>query len=115
MATKIIDLNALEQPTLELKMSDDDKTIFRLVYPTEKLVEKFLSAANTLKATKNIKDSKQLDALYDLLADVVSCNADNITVTAEELRGKYRVGFMGITAIFAGYLEFLSELNNAKN
>lgn len=112
---KIIDLNALEQPTLEVKMSDDNKTLFRLTYPTEKLVERFISAAGTLKSTKKLTDSKQLDALYNLLADVMSCNVDNIEVTAEELRGKYRVGFAGLLAIYQGYLGFLNELNEAKN
>ena len=39
---KILDLNALDQPILEVKLRDENRTIFRLTTPTTKLVDKFI-------------------------------------------------------------------------
>ena len=41
---KLLDLNALEQPVLEVKLRDKDRTVFRLTTPTTKLVERFMAA-----------------------------------------------------------------------
>ena len=112
---KILDLNALDQPVLEVKLRDDKRTTFRLTTPTTKLVERFIAAKSELAEVANSRDVGKIKALYDLTAELISCNADYITVTAEELRDKYRLTFGDLVVVFAAYLDFIRDFNNAKN
>lgn len=112
---KILDLNDLEQPILEVKLRDDKRTIFRLTTPTTKLVERFSNAKAEMNAVAKSKDAEKIKKLYELTAELFSCNADYIDVTAEELRDKYRLTFGDLVVIFAAYLDFIKEFNNAKN
>ena len=112
---KMLDLNALEQPILEVKLRDDNRTIFRLTTPTTKLVDRFVAAKGEMSEIASSRDAEKIKKLYELTAELISCNAEYITVTAEELREKYRLTFGDIIVIFAAYLDFIKEFNNAKN
>ena len=112
---KILDLNALEQPILEIKLRDADRTVFRVTTPTTKLVEKFVAAKSELGSVAKTRDVEKIKRLFDLTAELLSCNADYITVTAEELRDKYHLTFGDLVVIFAAYLDFIKEFNEAKN
>lgn len=112
---KMLDLNALDQPVLEVKMRDEEQTILRLTTPTTKLVEKFIAAKSEVSAIAKSKNVEKIKKLYEITAELMSCNADYITVTAEELRDKYRLTFGDVVIIFAAYLDFINEFNNAKN
>ena len=112
---KILDLNALDQPVLEVKLRDENRTLFRLTTPTTKLVERFIAAKGELSDIAQSRDIDQIKKLYELTAELISCNADYITVTAEDLRDKYRLTFGDLVVIFAAYLDFIKEFNNAKN
>ena len=112
---KMLDLNALEQPIFEVKLRDEAHTVFRLTTPSTRLVERFTAAKDEIKALAQTKDVEQIKNLYALTAELISCNADYITVSAEELRDKYRLAFGDIVVIFAAYLDFIKEFNNAKN
>lgn len=112
---KILDLNALEQPVLEVKLRDEQRTIFRLTTPTTKLVDRFISAKSEMSEIAQSRDIEKIKKLFELTAELMSCNAEYITVTAEELRDKYRLTFGDIVVIFAAYLDFIKEFNNAKN
>ena len=112
---KILDLNALDQPVLELKLRDQERTVFRLTTPTTKLVERFIAAKSEIAAVKDSRDIAKIKALYELTAELISCNADYVTVTAEELRDKDRLTFGDIVMVFAAYLDFIKEFNDAKN
>lgn len=112
---KMLDLNALEQPILELKLRDEKQTIIRLTTPTTKLVERFIAAKAEVSDIAKSGDVEKIKMLYELTAELINCNADFITVTAEELRDKYNVKFGDLLLIFAAYLDFIKEFNNAKN
>lgn len=112
---KVLDLNALEQPVLELKLRDEKRSVFRLTTPTTQLVEKFIAAKAEMTEVAKSRDGEKIKKLYELTADIFSCNADYITVTAEELRDRYRLTFGDLVVIFAAYLDFIKELNTAKN
>lgn len=112
---KMLDLNALDQPILEVKLRDEKHTIFRLSTPTVSLVERFSAAKGELAALLKSRDVAKIKALYELTAEVISNNADYITVTAEELRDKYRLTLGDIVTIFSAYLDFIKEINSAKN
>ena len=112
---KMLDLNALDQPVLEVKLRDDKRTIFRLTTPTTKLVERFIAAKSELAEVAGSRDGAKIKALYELTAELISCNADYVTVSAEELRDTYRLTFGDLVVVFAAYLDFIKEFNNAKN
>lgn len=112
---KILDLNALDQPILELKLRDANRTVFRLTTPTTKLVERFSAAKAELSEIAKSKDAEKIKKLFELTAELISCNADYIVVTAEELRDTYRLTFADLVVIFAAYLDFIKEFNEAKN
>ena len=112
---KTLDLNALDQPILEVKLRDDNRTIFRLTVPTVKQYERFISVKNEMIEIAKNQKPEQIKKIFELTAELMSCNADYISVTAEELRDKYRLRFGDIVVIFAAYLDFTKEFNNAKN
>ena len=91
---KTFDFNALEQPTLEVTMQDDKRTVLHLCTPTVELLERFQAAAKDVRIIAKKKDGQTIQALYELMADLFSCNADGVTVTAEELRDKYRLSLV---------------------
>ena len=112
---KMLDLNALEQPVLEVKLRDDARTIFRLTTPTTKLVERLSSAKDEISAVANSGDVEKIKKVYELTAELISCNADHITVTAEELRDKYRLTPTDTVVVFKAYKSFVDEIKSAKN
>lgn len=112
---KILDLNALEQPILELTMRDEKKTIFRLTTPTTKLVERFIAAKAELADIAQSGNVEKIQSLYAITADIISCNLDFVKVTAEDLKDKYGVKLGDIIVIFTAYVSFINEYNSAKN
>lgn len=112
---KMLDLNALDQPVLEVKLRDEARTIFRLTAPTTKLVERLDSAKDEISAVANSRDAKKIKKIYELTAELISCNADYITVTAEELRDKYRLTPTDTLVVFKAYKNFVDEIKSAKN
>lgn len=109
-------LNALTQPTMELIMRDEQQTTLHLVCPSEKLVERLQEGMTELKEILDKKDKASIDACYKLAADLISENEERVTVTADELRNKY--GFNSdliLVMFFKAYMDFIAELNNAKN
>ena len=113
--TKIIDLNALEQPVLEVKLRDEARTVFRLTTPTTKLVEKFISAKAEVADAAKTHNADKIRMLFELAAEIFSCNEDYKTVTAVELRDVYRMTFHDLVVVFAAYIDFFKEINEAKN
>lgn len=112
---KMLDLNALEQPVLEVKLRDENRTVFRVTTPTTKLVEQFIAAKSEIAEVAKTRDAGKIKKLFELTAELLSCNTDYITVTAEDLRDKYHLTFGDLVVIFAAYLDFIKDFNNAKN
>ncbi len=112
---KMLDLNALDQPILEITLRDEAKTIFRLTTPTVALVERFTAAKGEISEIAKSRNVDKIKKLYELTAELMSCNADYITVTAEDLRDKYHVNFGDLVVIFAAYLDFIREFSDTKN
>ena len=112
---RVFDFNALEQPTLEVTLRDAAKTKVRLTVPTTGVVERFMAAsAEVGKLTKN-PDGALIRALFALWAEVFSNNADGLTFTAESLRDKYKLELVHLICFQPAYLDFIAEIQNAKN
>lgn len=112
---KKLDFNALERPVLELTLKDKERTVVRATAPTEELVGRLMTAATELQAVIDDKKGDTIKALFGLIAELMSCNLDGQTFTAEELRDKYNLKLYDATVFVKIYLDFIQELNEAKN
>lgn len=112
---KALDFNTIEQPTWQVTLKDDEKTTVHLTALTVDLVDRLVAAAPELQGVAEHKDGRTIRAVYALIADVMNCNDDGFTFTAEELRDKYRMSLLDVFKFTAGYLEFVKEIQDAKN
>lgn len=112
---KKLDFNALEKPVLELTLKDEAKTVVRLTTPTEDLVERLTTAAAELKEVLSKGDGEAIKAIFALIAALMNCNLDGLVFTAEDLREKYGMKLYEATVFVKVYLDFIEEINSAKN
>jgi hypothetical protein len=112
---KTLDFNVLNAPTLPLVMRDDGRTEIVVTTPTEGLVEELQSMAPALGQVLQAGDTESTKAVYTLAAKLISCNRSGLQVTADDLRGKYRLNLESLVVFFNVYLDFLNEFMNAKN
>ena len=112
---QMFDVNALQQPTWPVKLGDPDQTVVHLSYPTVDLLERIMAVAPEIEEVAKQKNGAVIRALYGVIADVMNCNDDGYTFTAEELRDKYRMSLLVIAQFVAGYFDFIDQANNAKN
>lgn len=112
---KMLDFNAIQQPTWAIKLKDDDHTVVNLTAPTVELIDRLVAAAPEIQDVAKNKDGRAVRALFELIAEVMNCNDDGFTFTAEELRDKYRMTLLDVAKFEAGYFEFIKEIQDAKN
>lgn len=112
---KAFDFNAIEQPTWPVTLRDAAKTTVNLTTPTVDLVDRFLAMTPELENAAKTKDGNTIRAIYNLVAEIMNCNADGFTFTAEELRDVYKLTLLDVFRFVSGYLEFVHEMQNAKN
>ena len=110
-----LDFNTAIMPTLDLTMMDDDHTEVRVTVPTEGLVEELQAAGAQLQGIMEKQDAAGIQAVYNLAARLMSCNREGLQMTADDLRGKYRLNLEALLLFFSAYMDFISEINNAKN
>lgn len=112
---KALDFNALTQPTWQITLRDDDHTVVNLVTPTVDLVERLIAAEPEMTEAAKTKDGRTIKALFEFTAELMNCNEDGYVFTAEELRDKYKMKLLDVIRLHAGYMEFIQEMQNAKN
>lgn len=112
---KALDFNSLQQPTWTITLKDDDKTVVNLTAPTVELVDKLLALSREISSAIEAKDGRAIKAAYGVIAEVMNCNNDLLTFTAEELRDKYKLNFLDLLSFTKGFLGFIEEIKNAKN
>ena len=112
---KMLDFNALQQPTWPVKLKDEAQTVVNLSTPTVELVERLTAAAPELREVAQSTDGNTIRAVYSLVAELLNCNEDGFVFEAEELRDKYKMSLLDVFRFVAGYMEFIKELQDAKN
>ena len=103
------------QPTLPINMNDAEETLFTLTSPTVELVERLEANKDVMIATFKKGDRECLDEIWNLAADLISCNREGRKTTAEELKGRYGMSYQMLFAFFTAYFEFINSIDNAKN
>lgn len=112
---KMLDFNAIQQPTWPVKLKDDAQTVVTLSAPSVALVDRVAASAPGLQEVAKTKDGRTIHAVYELVADIMNCNDDGFTFTAEELRDVYKMTLLDIFMFVAGYMEFIKEIQDSKN
>lgn len=103
------------QPTLPINMNDAEETLFTITAPTVELVERLEANQDEIVATFNSGNKESLDEIWNLTADLISCNREGRKVTAEDLKGKYGMSYQMLFAFLVAYGEFVDEIKSAKN
>lgn len=112
---KMLDFNAIQQPTWPVKLKDDAQTVVNLSAPTVALVDRLIAAAPELQEAAKNKDGRTVRAIYELVADLFNCNDDGYVFTADELHDRYKMSLLDVFRFVAGYMEFVKEMQDAKN
>lgn len=112
---RTLDFNSIKKPTLTLTMPDEDRTVIRVLTPTVELVEKLIANEKDLTKTLKTPDKDGVTAAFALAAEYISINKEGITVTAEDLRGKYNWGIDELIVFFSAYKDFVEAIETAKN
>ena len=113
--SKVLDLNNYKVPVLEIVFADEAHTALHVIAPTEALVNEMENWVSDGLETLTTGDRTSVEAGYDMTARLLSCNREGITITAADLRGKYRVDIWTLIPILNAYGEFISEIKNEKN
>lgn len=117
---KTLDFNKLNRPTLPMVMCDAEKTAIKVTTPVEALIEELEATLPELQSVMDGKDQEAVDLCYDLAARLISCNTTGLKVTADDLRGKFWpkdriMNQLYLVTFYEAYLDFIHEINNAKN
>lgn len=112
---KKLDFNALEKPVLEITLRDEDKTVVRITVPNEDQVERFMALAENVQNLKNDNTGETKKAAFGFIAELMNNNLDEMTFTAESLRDLYGLKLYDALVFVKVYLQFLQELEIAKN
>ena len=112
---KMLDFNAVTQPTWPLKLKDDAQTVVHLSTPTVELIDRLMAAVPELEEVTKTKDGRVIVAIFGLVADLMSVNEDGYTFTAEELPQRYKMSLHDVFLFISGYFDFVKEIQDAKN
>ena len=117
---KTLDFNRLNRPLLPLVMCDEAKTTIRVTTPREALVEELQEMLPEMEGVLSGGDQDAVDLCYDLAARLISCNTSGLEVSVDDLRDKYWpeeriVNQLHLVAFFNAYMDFIQEINHAKN
>lgn len=80
---KILNLNEIERPTLNLCLRDDKKTVIFVDAPDVDQVNRLREMRNRM--ISDTEENKQ-NYLYDFTAELLNRNNEGITFTADNLR-----------------------------
>lgn len=117
---KTLDFNKLNRPTLPLVMADENKTHIFVTTPHEALIEELAANLDEFQTVLKSENEGAVNACYGLAARLISYNTAGLEVSAADLRGKYwpaeRIANqLYLMAFFSAYVDFIKEINNAKN
>lgn len=110
-----LDFNAIVQPTLDIVLRDEKKTELHITAPTLRLTKRLQVTAPQLKEIFSTGDDESLEKVWELVAQLMSCNKEKLTVTVDALKAEYGFGDSDIVLFLQYYSEFIKEIKSAKN
>lgn len=110
-----LDLRAFRQETLDITLLDENETTVHVLFPTKGMYEKLLAMRNEIAGIASTKDTAVLSKCYDLMAEILSRNLENLTITGEELHEAYGIDIMLLIQIANAYIAFTKKATEEKN
>lgn len=112
--SKTFDFNAISLNTLETRL--DAATVLHVTTPPEYMIEQLEAAPGELAALREGgNNAEKSRAAYGLVAKLISCNTEGVTVTAEDLLTKYKIHPVVLSMYVTAYMEYINEFHTAKN
>lgn len=113
--TDILDFNAFQQPTLTVVMKDKNRTVLHLCAPTVEVLTRLRANLAALQKALSGADAQSSRAVYTLASELFNCNLDAVTVSRDDLPTVYGMNLEDMGKFYEKYLEFIAEIENAKN
>lgn len=110
---KTFDFRAIDAPKMAITLRTGLK--LTLEVPTVSLVERVREASKCLSRAITEHNLGEIKTYYEITAELMSCNAEDITITAEDLETRQHLGIEHLVAFFTEYLEFIEQASNVKN
>ena len=110
-----MEYNRYRPPFFEVPLYDKDETVLQVTPPTVDLQEELRAHSAELHALLGGGTEEQRQAFWDLGARLMSCNRNMRTFTPEDLRKTYRLVEDDLVAFFYNFVEFVTNIENAKN
>lgn len=110
---KSFNFNDVARQTLEVTLAAD--VVLHVTTPPERLIEDLAAASSAIAELGVEQNKEKVEASYKLAAELISCNLEDVKVTAEDLRGKYKIAPLVLAAFVAAYMDFINAFHNAKN
>lgn len=106
----VLDLSMIQQPTLDLTMNFPERRTIRVTVPTTDLVQEFMTLNEQQTALLASGNKEGVIAAYDIMARLLSCNMDGISITGEELLSVYKINMFTLLAIMKAYKAFIDDI-----
>lgn len=108
---KSFDFNKIKPKTMNVTLSDENKTVLSVMTPDKKLRDDLVALYDNVDET----DEDEInEALYDLSARVMSRNKQGIEINSKQLKELFP-DHMFIMAFLNAYIEFVGEVADSKN
>lgn len=112
--SKTLNFNNVQKHYLTITLADEKQTTLMIGTPTKAIMDDLVFLQSSLENINEDETSVEAtDNLYNACARVMSRNKGNIKITKEYLENIF--DFEDITIFFTAYMEFVTEVTNAKN
>lgn len=111
----LLDFNRFRPPILPVQLLDEARTILHVTPPTVELQEELRARLPELSSLLEGGDEEQRAGMWELAARLMSCNRNWLTIDATQLRTKYGLDEEDLTIFYSTYVDFVKDLENAKN
>lgn len=108
-----LDFRAIQQPTLKLTFENGD--VIHVLQPTQGMLRRLQAMQQEYANIRKMPDTQAIHKLYDLFAELMSNNEENITLTGKDLNVKYHLKTYHLTAFQQKFIAFVQSIANAKN
>lgn len=111
---KTLNFNNVKKRYLTVTLADENKTTLMIGTPTKAIMDDLILLQSSLETIQ--EDETNVDATDDLYlacAKVMSRNKGGVKVTKEFLENLF--DFEDIMIFFTAYMDFISEVTDAKN
>ena len=112
---KGLNFRSFAQPTFPINMNDPEETLFTVTTPSVELTEMLEANKDAINETFSKGDKSSVDEVWNLAAQLISCNREGRQVTVEDLKGRYGMTYPMLFVFLKEYSKFINTIESAKN